>query len=181
VKKQFTLATLVVIAFIGIWGVIQAPDEAPVVVREAHFVDMYVKDFTMVSMNEDGQPYYTLKAVLMEHYNDTGESDVTEPVFNINRNDSAWMISARRGTIDDENTWVTLNENVVMLQQNTDTPLELKTSKMRFNTKTQVANSNRQVDIKQGTLSLKSNGMIFNNLTGQLELLAGVNGTYVKN
>jgi lipopolysaccharide export system protein LptC len=181
VKKQFTLATLVVIAFIGIWGVIQAPDEAPVVVREPHFVDMYVKDFTMVSMNEDGQPYYTLEAVLMEHYDDTGESDITEPVFNIKRDDSAWMISARRGTIDDQNTWVTLNDNVVMLQQNTDSPLELKTSKMRFNTKTQVANSNRQVDIKQGTLSLKSNGMIFNNLTGQLELLAGVNGTYVKN
>jgi LPS export ABC transporter protein LptC len=70
---------------------------------------------------------------------------------------------------------------VVMLQKNTDTPLKLKTSKMRFNTKTQVANSNRPVDIKQGTLSLKSNGMIFNNVTGKLELLAGVNGTYVKN
>lgn len=180
-KKQFTLATLVVIALIGIWAVIQAPDEAPVVVREPHFVDMYVKDFTMVSMNEDGQPYYTLEAVLMEHFNDTGESEITEPVFNINRNDNAWVISARRGTIDDQNIWVTLNDNVVMLQKNTDNPLELKTSKMRFNTKTQVANSNRPVDITQGTLSLKSNGMIFNNMTGKLELLAGVNGTYVKN
>jgi LPS export ABC transporter protein LptC len=180
VKKQFTLATLVVIAFIGIWGVIQAPDEAPVVVRDPHYVDMYIKDFTMTSMNEAGQPYYTLEAMLMEHYNDTGESEVTMPVFNINRDDNAWVISANRGTIDDENIWVTLNENVVMRQKNSDNPLQLKTSKMRFNTKTQVANSNKPVDIEQGALSLKSNGMVFNNVTGELELLAGVNGTYVK-
>jgi LPS export ABC transporter protein LptC len=181
VKKQFTLWTLVVIAFIGIWGVIQAPDEAPVVVKEPHFVDMYVKDFTMISMNEDGHPYYTLEAILMEHFNDTGESEITEPVFNINKDDDAWVISANNGTIDDKNTWVTLRDNVVMLQKNSDNPLRLKTSKMRFNTKTQIANSNRPVDIKQGALSLKSNGMIFNNVTGELELLAGVNGTYVKN
>jgi lipopolysaccharide export system protein LptC len=181
VKKQFTLATLIVIAFIGIWGVIQAPDEAPVITRDPHFVDMYVKDFTMVSMNEKGLPYFTLEAVLMEHFNDTGESEITAPIFNIDRDDSAWVISARRGTIDDENIWVTLNDDVIMLQKDAENPLELKTSKMRFNTKTQVANTDRPVNIKQGTLSLKSNGMIFNNMSGKLELLAGVNGTYVKN
>ena len=180
-KTQFTFLTLIIIALIGIWSVMEAPDDVPVVVKDPHFVDAYARDFTMLSMNKDGQPYYTLTADLMEHFNDTGESEITQPVFNIDKDDSAWVISARRGKIDDDNTWVTLNEDVVMLQNNTDNPLQLKTSKMRFNTKTQIAHSDKRVDITQGALSLKSNGMVFNNKTGNLELLAGVSGIYVTN
>ena len=180
-KTQFTLLTLIIIAFIGIWGVLEAPDEEPAVSTDPHFVDAYIKDFTMLSLDETGHPYYTLTAELLEHFNDTGEAEVTEPVFNIDRDDDAWIISARRGTIDDDNIWVTLNDDVVMLQKNTNNPLQLKTSKMRFNTRTQIANSDKRVNITQGELSLKSNGMIYNNLTGKLELLAGVSGIYVKN
>ena len=180
-KKQFTLLTFIIIALIGIWSVLEAPDEAPLVTKDPHFVDAYARDFTMLSMDKDGQPYYTLTADLMEHFNDSGEAEITQPVFNIDKNDNAWVISARRGKIDDNNIWVTLNEDVVMLQTNSDSPLQLKTSKMRFNTKTQIAHSDKRVDITQGALSLKSNGMVFNNKTGDLELLAGVNGIYVKN
>ncbi len=180
-KTQFTLVTLIIIALIGIWSVLEDPDEAPVTTEDPHFVDAYAKDFTMISMNKEGQPYYTMTAHLMEHFNDTGESEITKPVFNINRDDDAWVISARRGKIDDDNTWVTLNDDVVMLQKHSDNPLQLKTSKMRFNTKTQIAHSDKQVNITQGALSLKSNGMVFNNISGKLELLAGVNGIYVKN
>jgi len=181
VKKQFTLVTLIVIALIGIWSVKQSPDEVAVVEKDPHFVDVYIKDFTLTSMNKNGQPDYILTADLMEHYKDTGESEITQPVFNIDRDDNAWVISARHGTIDDDNIWITLKENVVMLQKNADNPLQLRTSKMRFNTKTQIARSNQPIDIKQGALSLKSNGMIFDNINGKLELLADVNGTYVKN
>ena len=180
-KKQFSLLTLIIIAFIGVWGVIEGPEDAPPVARDPHYVDAYVRDFTMLSMSKEGRPYYTLTAELMEHFNDTGESEITMPVFNIDRDDDAWVISARRGTIDDDNIWVTLNDDVVMLQKNTDNPLQLKTSQMRFNTRTQIANSNRHVDITQGELSLESNGMVYNNLTGNLELLAGVSGVYVQN
>ena len=81
-KQQFTLLTLIIIAFIGIWGVIQAPEELPAVARDPHYVDAYIKDFTMLSMDEAGRPYYTLTADLMEHFNDTGASEITEPVFN---------------------------------------------------------------------------------------------------
>lgn len=180
-KTHFTFLTLITIALIGIWSVLEKDDEAPVVVKDPHFVDAYARDFTMLSMDKNGQPYYTLTADLMEHFNDSGEAEITQPVFNIDKDDSAWVISARRGKIDDNNTWVTLNEDVVMKQTNSDSPLLLKTSKMRFNTKTQIAHTDKRVDITQGLLSLKSNGMVFNNKTGNLELLAGVNGIYVKN
>lgn len=178
-KKQFTLWTLVIIALIGIWEVMEAPEEHRVVVRDPHFVDIYAKNFIMQSMDENGRPFYTLTADSMEHFNDTGDSKITEPVFDINRNGDAWVISARRGIIDDDNTWVTLRDDVVMEQKNTDNPVLLKTSKLRYNTRTQVADSDKRVDITQGELSLRSNGMIYNNLTGKLELLAGVNGIYV--
>ena len=180
-NKQFTLITLAIIALIGVWAVLQAPDEAPPVERDPHFVDAYIRDFTLVSMNEIGQPDYTLTANLMEHFNDTGESEITKPVFNIKTDDNSWVISAKNGTIDDDNTLVTLKDDVVMLQKDAIPPLKLTTSKLHFNTKTQVASTDKRVDITQGTLSIRSNGMKFNNITGNLELLAGVNGTYVKN
>ena len=180
-KTQFTFLTLIIIALIGICSVLKTPDEAPVITKDPHFVDAYARDFTMYSMNKDGQPYYMLTAELMEHYNDSGESEITQPVFNIDKEGNAWVISARRGIIDDSNIWVTLKGNVVMLQNNTEEPLQLNTSKMRFNTQTQIAHSDKRVDITQGALSLKSNGMVFNNKTGNLELLAGVSGIYVTN
>ena len=179
-NKQFTLLTLIIIALTGVWAVLEAPEEVPLVARDPHYVDAYVKDFTMQAMDQAGQPYFTLEAELMEHFNDTGESEITAPVFNIDRDNDAWIISARRGTIDDANVWVTLKDDVVMLQQNTDNPLKLKTSKMRYNTRTQIADSDKRVDITRGELSLNSNGMVYNNLTGNLELLAGVSGVYVK-
>ncbi len=159
----------------------ESPDEVSVVVEDPHYVDMYIKEFTLTSLNKNGQPDYILTADLMEHFADTGESDITKPVFNINKDDNAWVISANHGTIDNDNIWVTLNDDVVMLQKNADNPLKLRTRKMRFNTKTQIANSNQQIHITQGALSLKSNGMIFDNINNKLELLAGVNGIYVKN
>ena len=65
-KTQFTLVTLIIIALIGIWSVLEDPEEASVAVKDTHFVDAYAKDFTMFSMNEHGQPYYTLTASLMD-------------------------------------------------------------------------------------------------------------------
>ena len=179
-KQQFTLITVVIIALIGLLSVLQVPDEEPPVETDPHFVDAYIKDFTMVSMNEKGKPMYTLTADLMEHYSDTGESDVTHPVLNINKDDQAWVISSRHGLIDDDSIWVTLHDDVVMLQKDVITPLKLTTSKLRINTQTQVADTDQKVNITQGSMSIKSNGMEFNNLTGNLELLDGVKGIYVK-
>jgi LPS export ABC transporter protein LptC len=181
VKKQFTLLTLIIIALIGVWSVLESPDDAEVIETDPHYVDAYVKDFTLLSMDESGHPYYTLTADLMEHFNDTGEAEITAPVFNFERDEDAWVISANRGRIDDDNIWVTLNDDVIMLQKNTVEPLKLETSKMRINTRTQLAHSDKQVDITQGAMSLRSNGMIFNNKNGNLELLAGVHGIYVEN
>ena len=179
-KQQFTLITVGIIALIGLLNVLQEPDEEPPVETDSHFVEAYIRDFTMVSMNEQGKPMYTLTADLMERYYDTGESEITHPVLSIDKDEQAWVISSRRGLIDDDSVWVTLHDDVVMLQKDVITPLKLTTSKLRINTQTQIADTDRKVNITQGSTSIKSNGMKFNNLTGKLELLEGVKGTYVK-
>ena len=180
-KIPFRLGTLVIIILIGLWVITEPTvEKPPVKEKDPHFVDAYVKNFTMTSMNEEGTPDYTLTAQLMEHFNDTGDSKITAPVFDLKRPDSNWRVSARYGNIDDDNIWVTLEEDVVMQQQDTENPIQINTSYLRYNTQTRIANSNEPVDIHQGTIVIKSNGMIFNSQTGQLQLLAGVNGTYVK-
>jgi LPS export ABC transporter protein LptC len=179
VKKRSTFVTVSIIAAIGIWSAMIPEEKVLITEKEPHFVDAYIRDFTMTAMNEDGKPDYTLKAELMEHYNDTGNSDIKQPVFNFIQEDGSWLVSAKRGNIDQTSTWVVLKEDVVMLQQDAENPVRIRTSQLRFNTKTQIADTDKPVDIDQGNSVLKSNGMIFNNTTGKLELLAGVNGTYV--
>jgi LPS export ABC transporter protein LptC len=179
VKKRSTFVTVSIIAAIGIWSAMIQEEKVLITEKDPHFVDAYIKDFTMTAMNEDGEPDYTLKAKLMEHYSDTGDSDINQPVFNFIQEDGSWLVSAKRGNIDQTSTWVVLKEDVVMLQQDTENPVRIRTSQLRFNTKTQIADTDKPVDIDQGNSVLKSNGMIFNNTTGKLELLAGVNGTYV--
>jgi LPS export ABC transporter protein LptC len=66
-----------------------------------------------------------------------------------------------------------------MLQKDSPTPLELTTSQLRYNTRTQVANTDKVVNITQGSLKVRSKGLSFDNSTGILELLKDVNGTYV--
>ena len=68
-----------------------------------------------------------------------------------------------------------------MQQQNADPPVTIRTSNLLIDTRTQVAKTRARVDISNGLSQIESDGMIYNNISSDLELSSNVNGYYVPN
>ena len=74
---------------------------------------------------------------------------------------------------------IQLKDNVLMQQQNIEPAVTIRAQNMLINTKTQITQTQAAVDITHGKSRIKSNGMIFNNITSELELTSNVNGHYL--
>jgi LPS export ABC transporter protein LptC len=66
-----------------------------------------------------------------------------------------------------------------MQQKNIEPAITIHTQNLLINTNTQISETQSPVEITQGKSRIKSNGMIFNNVTSELELLSSVNGYYL--
>lgn len=181
-KRLLTLSIFVIIAlaFWGLQNFDEKKDEAINDETDPHFVDLFMRDFTLTAMNENGKPGYILQASYFEHYSDGSNSLIEKPVIHLLQdNNNNWVITAETGEIDNDNNLIILHDDVVMQQQQTDFPVQIKTSQLEINTTSQIARSDQQVTIIQREFKLESRGMILNNSTGELELLASVKGNYV--
>lgn len=181
-KHLFTLSIfgLIALAFWGLQGyenekAVNVTDEA-----DPHFVDLFMRDFTLTSMDEKGNPSYKLQASYFEHYKDNTSSLLEKPIIHFLQNNNRWVISAKTGEIDNDQKQITLHDEVVMQQQETDFPVQVKTNYMEIDTDKQIAISNQKVNISHRQLKLQSEGMILNNTTGELELLASVKARYIQ-
>jgi LPS export ABC transporter protein LptC len=182
VKRLFTLSVFALIA-LAFWGLKSYEEKSDAVVNDIadpHFVDLFMRDFKLTAMGDNGKPSYTLQASYFEHFNDNTNSLIENPVIHILQDNNLWVITAKTGEIDDDNHLIILNNDVVMQQQETDFPVQIKTSQLKINTDSKIAKSDRQVNIIQKEFKLQSKGMILHNTSGELELLASVKGTYVQ-
>ena len=181
-KRLFSFSIIIIAALI-FWGSQTWEDTKAIKDLEStdpHYVDVFIRDFTITAMNEDGQPAYILKAKLFEHYNDSSYAVISEPVINLKQGNQHWLISAKTGEIDDDNQRIILRDSVVLQQQNTSQPIRLETEQLEIDTHQQIAKSTQTVSIIQQEFNLQSEGMILNNASGQLELLNSVEGSYVQ-
>lgn len=179
VRTRFTVVTFTAVVLLGLWSIFDTGKKEQTRIKpDPHFVDAFIRDFTMTQMDATGKPVYVLRASYLEHYNDTDESVISEPQFNISDVESNWEISANKGTIDSKGTWLVLDENVVMQQTDTPGPIRMETSRLRVNTVTLTAVTNRQVNIRRDRQQLTSRGMKYNSRDGILEFRSRVRGTY---
>jgi len=146
--------------------------------KSRHYVELFMNEFEMTTMNEKGEPVYILNGTSLKRYNDSDDSQIQQPVFQLLLADNQWLVSADSATINDKSEIIKLNGNVVMQQQNVEPATTIRTQTLTIHTKTQIAKTRALVTVTQGNSQLKSNGMIFNNITSQLELTSNVNGYY---
>ena len=186
-KNLFTFSaiTLSAIALIALafWGVQSYRKEQAITAADStspHFVDLFMRNFTMTVMNKKGTPSHTLQASYFEHYNDSTNAHLEKPVIRLLQIDNNWKISAETGEIDDDHSQITLYENVVMTQQETQFPIQIETSQLEIDASRQIAKTDQAVHITQKGFNLQSQGMILNNISGHFELLANVKSTYVQ-
>lgn len=179
-KRLFSLS-LIIIAALIFWGSqtwersvsIDAMEDS-----DPHYVDLFIRDFTIIIMSDEGRPGYTLKARQLEHYNDDEFSVMAEPVLELLQNEHRWTIVAKTGEIADDNQLISLRDEVVIEQRDAPEPIRLETAQLDIDLRRQIATSSRPVSIIQRNFRVKSQGLILDNISGQLELLNNVEGSY---
>ncbi len=147
--------------------------------KSNRYVEIFMNDFEMTAMNDSGTPAYTLNGKHLERYNDSDETRIEQPVFHLLDADKQWKVCADFALVNDKKNTIQLQNNVIMQQQNVEPAITIRTQKMLIHTKTQIAQTQAQVNITQGKSQLTSTGMIYNNITSELELLSSVSGFYL--
>ncbi len=183
IKGVISLGIFILIAIVA-WWTITSNENIGGQAKQAnanHFVTAYMNDFEMTAMDATGSPGYTLKGEYMEKFNDSDETRIQQPVFQLLQTDKQWKISADSAIVHDKNETIQLNSNVIMQQQNVATEITIHTTDLLIHTRKQIAETEAIVSITQGNSKLSSNGMIFNNITNELELTSNVHGNIISN
>lgn len=184
-KSFVTLLSLTLIALLIWW--FRLVDDRPVnlLTREnPHFIDAYMRDFTLTAMNAEGKPGYTLRAHEFNHYNDQDIATLQQPVLHLEHTNSNWLLSAENGEINDAQNKIVLYNKVVMQQlpaaadKNPQPGVRLRTERLDIDTTNQLATSDLLTQIDYKHISLTAHGLRLDNLKGQLDLLAQVTGVY---
>ena len=177
-KSRVTVIAAGIIALFSWWLLSTEQSKQSATIIENHFIDAFIKNFTLTVTNESGKTSYTLKADRLEHYNDRDNSTIINPIINIPQLDNHWRIRSDFGEIDGDQVIIKLSDNVILTQLGTNDTFEIQTEYITINTQSQIIESDQTVKIQNGSLKLISKGMRLNNLNKQLSLLSNVNGTY---
>jgi lipopolysaccharide export system protein LptC len=179
--QLISLIVFIAVAFIAWWSTMSdfGDDDLLQQAQSKRYVEIFMNDFEMTAMDDNGAPVYILNGNRLERFNDSDETRIEQPVFHLLESDKQWRISADFALVNDKKETIQLKENVLMQQQNTEPAVTIRTQNMLIHTKTQIAQTQAQVDITQGKSQLTSTGMIYNNMTSELELSSSVSGFYL--
>jgi lipopolysaccharide export system protein LptC len=140
------------------------------------YLEIFMNDFELTAMDENGAPGYILQGSRLQQFNNSEDTEIEQPVFHLLQKGAQWKITADSAILSNKNKTIRLNNNVFMQQQNIEPAVSIRTQTLLVHTETQIAQTQALINFTQGLSKVKSNGMIFNNITSELELLSNVNG-----
>lgn len=180
-KRAISLGIFIVLAIIVLWSITTDynTSEQFLQVKGKQFAEIFMNDFEMTAMDENGNPDYTLNGAYLQRNKGSDKTEISQPVLQFLRTNSQWKVSADKAILNDSKETVRLIDNVVMQQQNIEPAITIRTQNLFINTVTKVAQTRDNVDITQGNSHLKSIGMVYKNFSSELELSSHVNGYYL--
>ncbi len=143
--------------------------------RDKPYVEIFMNEFELTAMDDSGTPAYILHGSTLQQFNNSDDTQITQAVFHLLQKNAQWKISADNAILNNKKQTIQLNNNVLMQQQNTEPAINIRTQSLLVYTQTQIAQTQKAVKITQGSSQIKANGMIFNNITSELELSPNVN------
>lgn len=180
-KGLISLIVFIAVAIIVWWSITANYNDDDLLqqAQGSRYVEIFMNDFEMTAMNEGGTPAYILNGKHLERYNDSDDTKIELPVIQLLETGKQWIVSADFAVINDKRNTIQLSDNVIMQQQDIEPAITIRTQSMLIHTRTQIAETRAQVDITQGKSQLTSTGMIYNNMTSELELSSSVSGFYL--
>ncbi len=147
--------------------------------RDKPYVEIFMNEFEMTAMGDSGTPAYILHGSRLQQFNNSDDIEIEQPIIHLLQQNEQWEITADNAILNNKNKTIQLNNNVLMQQQNIEPAISIRTQTIVVHTKTQIAQTQARVDVTQGLSHIESDGMIFNNITSELELLSNVSGHFL--
>jgi len=179
-KRYISFSLFLIISIIAWWSITEYSGDNYQAKKasSSRYVEVFMNEFELTAMDDAGNPDYTLNGSHLQRFNDSDETEIKKPIIQLLRQSGQWKVSADNAVINNKEETIQLDTNVVMQQQNIEPAITFRTQSLLLDTKTQIAQTTQAVEIIQGISSIKSHGMIFNNMTHELELSSNVNGYY---
>lgn len=148
--------------------------------KDTHFPDYFMENFSVTSLDEQGNPAYILNASRMEHFADDNSAELQLPVIEFRNRQDTWRISARRATILGDKTVIHLYDDVKLRRMSPGDrgPLSIDTEYLKIHTENRTAETDRPALLKTGELELNTLGMVFDSREGIVKLKSEVKGRY---
>ena len=180
-RTFISLIIVVTLALLSLWFQ-ELFKETPIIKakKDSHFPDYFMENFSLTSLNQQGEPAYIVNGQRLEHFADDNSAELQQPVIEFRSDQGHWSISANRATIYADETVIHLYENVQLRRMAGDNrnPLSIDTEYLKIHTEDKIAETDQLAHLKTGDLELDTQGMVFDNRQGILKLLSEVKGRY---
>jgi len=192
-RTYVTLAIFILFA-IGSYWLLQSTSEEAISDKKSasRFPDYFMENFSITSLNMQGQPKSVLKANKMLHYADNDSAELEQPSLKVIRpktgqgtglntdENNIITLRADRAVFFKHKNTLHLHDNVIIHRAATKTQSELSiyTDYLRIDTATNIAETDLATKVKTPEAEINSTGLIFDSLQGTLKLQSKVKGTY---
>jgi len=180
-RTYIFLAILIIIAIFSLWLQEDIKKKPPQDTQQStHFPDYFMEDFSIINLNKQGQPEYTLKASKMLHYADDNTAELETPHIEFTQAESKFSIQAKRATYLQNKNIIHLYEQVIIHRapSSKHNELSIHTDYLKIDTQSRIAETDQLARVKTAEAELTTHGLIFNNIQGTLKLQSQVKGVY---
>ena len=154
-----------------------------------HDADLFLVDFRAVNFDENGKPIESLAAVRGDHFPDDDSIALTKPLFRMTQPDKpAFSIDADRASVSGDRENVYFNGNVhahreaetrkTAQETEANGPITLETDYLHVVPKTEHADTNRAVTIREPRGIIEGVGLELDNKSKTAKLRSRVSGTF---
>lgn len=151
--------------------------------KKKHSPDYFMEDFTITSMNKQGEPRSILKSSKMIHFPDDDSTELDKPFMTlISKTGKPWKIRADRGWVAANNELILLSGHVQIdrLSGPNNRPVKLNTTKLRIHPDLDFAETDQPVTMVSNKRRTTAIGMRAYVRDGKLQLLEDVHVSYEK-
>ncbi|MEN7526695.1 LPS export ABC transporter periplasmic protein LptC [Cupriavidus sp. DL-D2] len=152
-----------------------------------HEPDYWMERFSATELAADGTTKIRFTGVKMVHFEDDQTYDVTKPAMRAFQPDRPPVTAnANRGVMNAEGTIIDLYGNAVIVRQagvdpSKDPRMTATSQYFQLLVNDDIVKTDKNVELTRGPSVMTANGLIFNNVTREVQLLGNVRGTIVMN
>jgi lipopolysaccharide export system protein LptC len=168
------------LAFVSWWMVSNAPRldaVAPAAVASSA-PDFRMQQFSMRQFTPQGQVRATVEGRQLLHYPGARLSEIEQAVLQgVDPGGIAYEARADLARVDDANTRVDLLGDATVVRQDPQGPARFRGDAVTVFTQEQRVESDRPMELQQGTSLVRANGFRYDHRSGLTELRGGVRGS----